>query len=273
MPTFGDIILTATPYIIGFLIALIGFLVYSFSKQKKLMRFFGVDRSSRCVMVYLSSLLVPRGGSTGFDGLLRSYQGIAIPTGELTVGSRLAKALTTDSFEYLSPIVRKSLQKRYAFFRPMLARIDASPMRYEEIDFSTRSIITVGSQAYNIVSNYCMTENLVQLQITHNGAVIEVMKGRDMGQVVRKADDQHDIAILEKIIDHDRNNSTIIVAAGLGVIGTMGAIQYLIDHWHELQKTYDDQDFALALQFGHVGKSSLEDILRNGSIIYRSRGN
>lgn len=269
MPTIGDIALAAAPYVIGFLIALISFIIYSFSKQKRLLNFFGPQKTSKRVIVYLSSLLVPRGGSTGFDGLPRSYQGIAIPTEELNVGSRLAKALSVDAFEYIPTVIRKSLQEKFAFFRPLMARIDASPMQYNNIDFSTRSIIAIGSQGYNIVTNYCLTESLVQLQITHNGTVIEVMKGKDKGEIVRKASDQHDIAILEKLIDHNRDDSSIIIAAGLGVLGTMGAVQYLIDHWRDLQKSYGNCDFALALQFGPANKGSYDDILKNGSVIRR----
>ncbi len=269
MPSIGDIALAIAPYINGFLIALVSFIVYSFSKQKKLFKFLGLEKTSKCTVVYLASLVVPRDGSTGFDGLHRSYQGIAIPIGELTIASRLAKALTIDAFEYIPPVVRKSLQKKFAFFRPLTARIDASPMRYEDIDFSTRSIIATGSQAYNIVTNYCINENLVQLQITHNGTVIEIVKGKDKGEVVRKASDHHDIAILEKFTDHNRNNSSIIVAAGLGVLGTMGAIQYLIDYWHDLHKTYGNRDFALILQFGPADKGSLDDTLKSSSVIRR----
>lgn len=95
------------------------------------------------------------------------------------------------------------------------------------------------------------------------------MKGKDKGEVIRKESDHHDIAILERFIDHNRNNTTIIVAAGLGVLGTMGAIQYLIDHWHDLHKTYGNHDFALVLQFGPSNKGSLDDILRSGSVIRR----
>ena|ERR1035437_149452 len=153
--------------------------------------------------------------------------------------------------------------------RPLTVKIAASPMRYEEIDFSTHSIIAIGSQAYNIVTDLCIKENLVQFQITNNGSVIKIAKGKDKGEIIEKASDRHDIAILEKFIDHNRNDSSIIVAAGLGVLGTVGAIQYLIDHWHDLHKTYGNRDFALILQFGPINEGSPDDILKSGSVIRR----
>ena len=267
MPSVGDIVLTATPYIIGFLLALFGFILYSLSKQKRIFDFLGVDKNSKQVVIYLSSLLVPPGNAFGFDGLPRSYQGIAIPTGELNISSRLSKELTIDIFEYIPPVIRKSLQEKYVFFRPLKIRIEASPMRDSDIDFSARSIITVGSQGYNIVTNYCVSQNLTQLRITQNGTVIEITKGKDTGEIIRKASDQHDIAILEKLVDYTRNGTTIIIAAGLGVLGTMGAIQCFIDNWQELYKTYGKREFALVLQFT-ANRNSLDDALQ-GSVIRR----
>ena len=266
MPSIGDITLAVAPYVIGFLVAFIGFIVFSLSRQRKLFNFLGADKIARQAIVYLSSLLIPRGCAVGFDGLPRSYQGITIPTEELSISARLVKTLTADAFEYIPPTVRKFLHEKCAFFRPMTVSVNASPMQESEIDFSTRSIITAGSQGYNVVTNYCVSRNLAQLQISHNGTAIQVMKGKDKGEVIRPASNQHDVAILERLIDHTRNDATIIIGAGLGVIGTMGAIQYLIDHWQELDKTYRNREFALVLQFGPIGKRSFEDMLK-GTIV------
>ena len=68
--------------------------------------------------------------------------------------------------------------------------------------------------------------------------------------------------------DHTRNGTVVIIAAGLGVLGTMGAVQYFIDHWHELYKTYGKREFALVLQFGTANRNSLDDALQ-GSVIRR----
>ncbi len=268
MPSIGDLALTVAQFVIGFLIAFIGLIAFRLSRQRKLFNFLGTDKKAKQAVVYLSSLLIPRGCAVGFDGLPRSYKGVTIPTEELSISARLVKALAVDPFEYFPPIVRKSLEERYTFFRSLTVKVNASPMQESEIDFSTHSIITVGSQGYNIVTNYCVSHNLAQLQISHNGKVIQVMKGKDKGEIIRAASNQHDIAILERLNDHTRNDTTIIIGAGLGVIGTMGAIQYLIDHWQELDKTYQNREFALVLQFGPVVNRSYEDLLK-GTVIRR----
>lgn len=268
MPTAGEVALTFAPYCIGFLITFISFIAVVLSKQLKLFKFLGIDKERRPTAVYLSSLFIPCGCAVGFDGLPRSYQGITIPTEELSISARLAKAFTIDPFEYIPPVVSKSIQKKYAFFRPLTVNINASPMKENEIDFSTHSIITAGSQAYNVVTNHCVSHNLAQLQISHNGTAIQVMMGNNKGEVIQPATNHHDIAILERLVDHERNDTTIIIGAGLGVIGTMGAIQYLIDNWQEMEKTYRKREFALVLQFGPVGNLSFEDLLK-GTVILR----
>ena len=268
MPPFGDIALTLLPYLIGFLFALISYIFFVLRKQWKLIQFFGADKSARRVNIYLSSLLVPRGCASGFDGLPRSYQGIAIPTEELHLSTPLAKTLMVDPFENIPPVFSKYIQEKIPIFEPLKVKINASPMSEREIDFSTRSLIAVGSQGYNVVTHYFVNRNLTQLKISNNGTAIEIMKGKDKGEVIRPASNQHDIAVLERLVDPTNNNTKILICAGLGVIGTMGAIQYLIDHWQELDKTYHLDDFAIVLQFGPTDKRSLEDILK-GTVIRR----
>ena len=88
-------------------------------------------------------------------------------------------------FSPVDHILKSCTLGKYAFFRPLKIRIEASPMRDGDIDFSTHSIITAGSQGYNIVTNYCISQNLTQLCITQNGTVIEIAKGKDKGEIIR----------------------------------------------------------------------------------------
>jgi len=263
-----DIFLVVLPYVIGGIISLVGLVFYIFGKQRKLLKFLGVDNEQRRIIVYLSSLLIPRGCALGFDGKPRSYQGITVPIEELSISYPLTKSLSIDAFENMPPIVRRPLQDRFAFFKRITIDTNASPMKESDIDFKTRSIITVGSHAYNIVTNYCLNRNLCQMHITNNGTVIEIMKGRYKGEIIQRPTESHDIAILERLVDTTQKGTTIFIGAGLGVLGTMGSVHYLINHWEELHKTYGERDFALALQFGPIGSQPLEELLK-GSVIRR----
>ncbi len=265
-PSFWDILLTAAPAVLGVAFVLGCAIVFGLSKQRRLFKLLGVQGDARQTIVYLSSLFVPRGGSLGFDGHPRSYEGLTIPSEELTMIARLAKALSVDPFRNIPPILREPLQQKWRFFRPGSINATASPRTEAEIDFSTRSIITVGSQAYNTMTHHCLAHNLVQLQISHNGTAITIARGRNAGEVVHPSTQQHDIGILEKVIDRSSQNTSVVIAAGLGVYGTMGALQYLIDHWQEIYKKYGDREFALLLQFGPATTQSFKEMLK-GTVI------
>ena len=232
------------------------------------MKFFGIDKDSRRVVVYLSSLFVARGKALDFRGQARSYEGITVPIEEFSIGAALPKAFKIDPFDNIPPIIRRNLQKKWSFFKPTSIDVNASPFREADIDFSTRSIITLGSHGYNLVTDYCTAHGLTQLHITHDGTAITIVEGRHQGEVIRPASSRHDIAILEKLIDSSQDQTTLIIAAGLGVIGTMGAVRYLIDNWEALYKSCGDNPFGLVLQFGPVDAAPLVEVLK-GNVIRR----
>lgn len=268
MPSIGDIILAIAPFIIGLLVPLVGKFVIVFSKQSKLIELLGVDEESRRVVVYLSSLFVPKGAAIDFQGQPRSYQGITVPIEEFSASAALPKAFDFDPFENIPPILRERFESKWSFFQPVSIDVNASPMQEADIDFGTRSIIALGSHGYNHVVYYCIHHGLSTLHITQNGTAIEIAKGKHKGEIITPASPSHDIAKLEKVVDDSRANTSILIAAGLGVIGTMGAVNYLIDHWHELHHSYGDKPFALVLQFGPAGQLSFEDLMK-GSVIRR----
>jgi hypothetical protein len=261
-----DLFLTVAPYLSVALFTIVCLIVYKLSKQRKLLKFFGADNISRRIIVYLSSLLIPRGNAYGFDGQQRSYQGITVPIEEFSYSTPITKEFSLDPFDSVIPFIRNPLKKKYAFFRNTQIDVNASPMKEMDIDFSSCSIITIGSQGYNIVSNYCTSHNLSQIVISNNGTEIQIVKGKYKGELISPPSARHDIAILEKLIDKSRKCTTIFVCAGLSTIGTMGSIQYLIDHWQELYKKYKKDEFALILQFGPIGEMSQEELLR-GNIV------
>lgn len=268
MPTFFDILLEVAPYIIGLVIGLVGVIIVRLSKQRKLMRLLGIDKNIRRVNIYLSSLFVRSGHGLDFRGVPRTYEGITVPNEEFSAGTAIPGALNFDPFENIPPIIRKQIQEKWPFFKPISFSVNASPFQVADIDFSSKSIITLGSHGYNIVSDYCNTHGLSKLHITQNGTVIEIVKGKHKGEIIRPVSRRHDIAILEKVTDGSRDDATILIAAGLGVIGTMGATNYFLNHWQELHKAYDEREFALVLQFGPVGSAPLSEILK-GNVIRR----
>lgn len=55
------------------------------------------------------------------------------------------------------------------------------------------------------------------------------------------------LAIVEKVHD-PATQSTVFIAAGLGVVGTMGAVHFLAEHWNELWQQFGTRPFAICFE-------------------------
>ena len=76
---------------------LVAWIIYHFTKRKKLFKFFSINESKR-LNVYLSRLLIQSGGSIGITGQPASYQGVSIVYNEAMAANKFR-----DNFNYLSP--------------------------------------------------------------------------------------------------------------------------------------------------------------------------
>ena len=116
------------------------------SKRKKLLKFFGIDKSRR-IIIYLSKLNVLSGGSVGIDNNPRSFQGKAIANEETKVASQLQSL-----FNYFLPSWG---EKPGILSKLLITDIDVqiliSPATTQEIEQSA-TFIALGSPAYNAAS-------------------------------------------------------------------------------------------------------------------------
>ncbi len=117
-------------------------------------------------------------------------------------------------------------------------------------------MLTVGSRYYNAAGDlYASTGDPfleMEQQIGSQEMVIRVRKGRRKGdEFKQRPNSSDDLAIVEKLFD-DADKTTIFIAAGLGVVGTRGAVQYLVDNWARLHKEFGTEPFAVCLRFQEV---------------------
>lgn len=203
-----------------FLVAtvLVGFTLQIF-RRKKLLRFFGIE-SSKSIVVYLSNIRVIQDGSLGIDGIPRSYQGTTI-----TLGEALQASFISNLFTFIVP----SLNNLPGFFRYLLisdidVRTLPSPLSIDQIDRNS-TIITLGSPAYNIVSQYVESQLHPRILFTNGNAQISVTGLPNISNTTQ--------GFLEKVWDAD-NNRWIFYAAGLSELGTIGSAFYLISRWKQL---------------------------------------
>ena len=82
--------------------------------------------------------------------------------------------------------------------------------------------------------------------------IMRVIKGPREGDVFeRRPNHIDDLSIVEKLHD-EAHETTIFIAAGLGVVGTLGAVYYLVKNWSKLLDDFGAEPFAMCLRFQDV---------------------
>jgi hypothetical protein len=221
-------------------------------KYRTLTRFFGVSSSCPRLRVYFSRLNIPRGGSVDAQGVARNYSGAAIPEYEFAVVETLLRPFLALAPRRVPRSILKKMESWGLFKRPEIV-FGASPLRDQDIEFV--NLILIGSQGYNVVTEYYLTRGnpYLTLDLSPSNPAVVIRRGRNTGERIPPKNDVavYDIAILVKIRDAE-HDTTVFIGAGMGVNGTRGAIEYLMNRWEELHKTYGDQEFGLCLRFPPV---------------------
>jgi hypothetical protein len=149
---------------------------------------------------------------------------------------------------WVPEVIIRRLESWGFFKRPEII-FQASPQREQDIEFD--NLILIGSQAYNVVTGYYITRGTPYLTLefdtTDPGVVIR--RGRNTGERIPFGQD--DLAVLLRIRDAE-HGTTVFIGAGMGVNGTRGAIEYLMNNWEELRRVYGDQEFGLCLRFPSI---------------------
>ena len=229
-------------------------LVPSVRQRIRLLRFLGIGKHGAELRVYLSTLYIPRGGSVDSRGTARSYQGPAIPGYELDVIQPLSDLLRYESLRNLPAFARRWLGKVHWAFEETHLVFSSSPADATQIERT--NTLVVGSQYYNTAGElYTETcDPILKMEQEGTRMVIRVTKGPRKGEVFQQMPrEANDLAIVERLVD-DTHGTTIFLAAGLGVVGTRGAVQYLIDNWDKLAQSFATERFALCLRFRNIDK-------------------
>jgi hypothetical protein len=250
------IVLLVPPILFG-----IGLSVIPAQRQKRRMfRFFGIQPKTPDFSVYLSVVNVIKPFTTATfrwdakqqQNIVGAYVGPAIPESELLALSRLADILQVDPLQNFPPSIRDKLTARFDQFKPIRLRLGSSPLRPLPFpDFEYSSLLCVGSQTYNSVTDYYMNYHSGYLQITSsdNRPCIEVLKGERKGRKFYPSAQEGDgyLGMLERLVD-DEHGNTVFIAAGVGAAGTIGAVMYLMYGWGELARKYQNRPFAFAFE-------------------------
>ena len=229
-------------------------LPFVYCKRRQLFQFFGIKKDSPKFIVYLSTVFVQTGGSVDFKGIPRTFAGPAVPAAELSTIEPIARLFNDPLLDSLPTPIRAWLgNKVHLSFQNISPVFLSSPQDRNQVEQG--NIITVGGQYYNSAGDlYTTTCNpILRMEQVGQAMVIRVKRGPRQGDIFQLRPGQaDDLAIVEKLSD-STTKSTVFIAAGLGVVGTMGAVHFLVENWEKLRRDFDTKPFAICLRFQDIG--------------------
>lgn len=215
----------------------IGWLIYYATERRKLLEFFNIAQSKRLI-IYLSHLKILKGGSSGIDNLSRAYYGMAVVYNEQTYATKIK-----ERFNYLMPSLGESpsfLSK--IVFADIKVSIIPSPLLAPEIE-SSSSIISFGSPGYNLASADIENNHNSVVRFVNDNCAIQVQGVPIMANPLN--------GFIQRIVSNSTGNKrNLFYVAGLAENGTIGAANYLLKNWKNLNKRYKkDESFIIVLTF------------------------
>lgn len=218
-------------------------------RRRRLLSFWGITKSQPQLSVYVSTLSIRKWGAVDFRGTVRSYQGPAIPSKELSVMPEIAGLFSAPLLDELPNRLRQWLARIHWSLQKIELVLVPSPLERGKV--GPGNALTIGSPAYNSAADlYTETcDPFLIFEQREDKTVIRVARGPRKGEVLddhRDRDD--DTAIVQRLFDRDAQ-STILMAAGHGVPGTVGAVRYIASRWERLAREFGDRPFAVCLRF------------------------
>lgn len=244
------IVATIVLAILGWALSLILRLPFVSRNRRNLIQFFGISRGKQILFVYLSTIFVPQFTSRDFRGQVRSFSGPATPSAELAAITPVTKLFEDAFLDNLPKSIRAWLSNSVHWsFSPIPITVLPSPEHADQIQQG--AIFTIGSEAYNSVTDLYTRScsPILRIQQVGMSMSIKVTQGARSGEVFEsRVNSEDDLAIVEKLCDNS-THTTIFIAAGLGVVGTVGAVYFIANNWVELSKEFGVRPFAVCLRF------------------------
>ena len=221
-------------------VLIIGSLILYLTRKKGLFTFFGL-KGSRSLTVYLSTLFIPRDTAAGFDGTIRSYEGIAVLNNE---------QMLAGWFHGLFNFPLPSLAESYGIFRKLfvsdaLIKVQASPITrsYSDVSEDRGTLVSVGSHGYNSITSWMQNHLVIRTKFADDGNSMSI----DGITVIHDGSN----GVIEKHID--ANGRTYFLVGGISEIATLSALYLLISKWKVLRSKHGMKPFVQLIRAGNRG--------------------
>jgi hypothetical protein len=202
-------------------------------KRRKLLDFFGLGKDNRLV-VYMTSRPV-----------YEPFNERGVPSEELQLVSTISSLFSSSRLGPIPEAFSGLIDSFWLIKRPSIEFL-ASPQHAEDV--RPVSAICVGGPAYNVATAYYSKTCTPYFVLSYENEEwsVRILRGSKAGKTII-ADEGWDLGILNKCYDV-KNATTVFIAAGMGINGTIAAAYHLVANWKALQAMYKDQEFGLCLK-------------------------
>jgi hypothetical protein len=195
-------------------------------RRRRLLNLFRVSKD-RGLTIFLSRLQILQWGSIGFDGQPRSFAGAAVTAGEAAAASVLRSI-----FEYPIPgLENQPGLLRTLFTRDIDVMVEPAPMTMAAVP-NNRTIVTVGSPAFNVVSDWVQHALNPLIVFDPNNSSLQSVGHQPV------EDPQH--GMVQVLWDANLQRRVVYVG-GLSEAGSVAALLYLARKWDELRRNLGSQ--------------------------------
>jgi len=218
--------------------------------QRKFQKFFGL-----CVNQYLTVCL----SNLWSTEISRRPRGYAVALHELRASEAITRLFGSASFR-LPDMVRGLVDTVWTGSRDYEFQTAVSPATTEDprkFEYLASNLIVIGAAARNSIRRLYLDSNTVSMkfsnelpeadfhQLPKDQLAVRILVGENAGTEITST---YELAILEKILDHQRD-TIVFFCAGIRGDTTWATTEYLVRSWRALLQEFGSGPFALCLGF------------------------
>lgn len=216
-------------------------------RRRRLQGFFGTLKE-KSLIVYLGSFSIDSGAIIDRYGNTNKSPQTAISTRDFYVVPILSSLFESTVFDFIAELLSSLVGVFLLIKQPNITFLP-SPQKEEDLEHT--NTIAIGGPRFNLATEYYLKTGkpYFEFERKSNTWIAKIGRGSRSGETVLPPQG-NDIGLIQKVYDTE-HQSTVFIAAGIGINGTRTAVDYLVKNWEELRRIYTDNEFGIALTCPH----------------------